>query len=86
MNTVNYFLIVIEWVFLQPREEKLFSARRNFYRLVWEKISTLHFDTARLVQARGESIFFTCYPERSGGSRLIFKSDAKVRQFICGVK
>ena len=30
MNTVNYFLIVIEWVFLQPREEKLFSARRNF--------------------------------------------------------
>ena len=43
MNTVNYFLIVIEWVFLHPREEKLFSARGNFYRLVWEKISTLPF-------------------------------------------
>ena len=72
MNTVNYFLSVIEWVFLLPREVKLFSARRNFYRLVWEKISTLHFDTARLEQARGESRNFSCYPERSRGSRWIF--------------
>ena len=53
MNTVNYFLIVIEWVFLQPREEKLFSARRNFYRLVWEKNSTLFFDTAKVRQFIG---------------------------------
>ncbi len=50
MNTVNYFLSVIEVVFLLPREGKLFSARRNFYRLVWEKISTPFFDTAKVRQ------------------------------------
>ena len=70
----------------EPFGKNLFFSRRNFYRLVWEKFFALHFDTARLVQARGESRNFSCYPERSRGSRWIFKSTAKVRQFIGGVK
>ena len=61
MNTVNYFLSVIEWVFLQPREEKLFSARRNFCRLVWEKISTTFFDTAKVQQFFRMSKYFAKY-------------------------
>ncbi len=48
-----FILSVIEWVFLQPREGKLFSTRKNFCRLVWEKISTLHFDTAKVRQFIG---------------------------------
>ncbi len=39
-----------------------------------------------LCKREESQVFFTCYPERSRGSRLIFKSDAKIQQFSCGVK
>jgi hypothetical protein len=56
-----FILCVIEVVFLLPREGKLFSARRNFWRLVWEKISTLFFDTAKVQQFFRMSKYFAKY-------------------------
>ena len=61
MNTVNYFLIVIKVAILLPREGKLFSARKNFCRLVWEKFSTLFKSTAKIRQFFRMTKYFNTY-------------------------
>ena len=56
-----FFLSVIRLGFLLLREAKLFSARENFYRLVWGNFLSLSFDTAKVQQFFSISKYFCNY-------------------------